>query len=83
MCGAARENIHSEIFLQIIFIASVAEFTFSKISCFHHVLLNTFRQMRLKYENCLILDIQITFTLGLTAKTSDVITIKIKAASPI
>ena len=47
---------------------SLAEFIFSKIQCFLHILLNTLRQMRLKYENyslrCLeILDIQTTLTL--------------------
>ena len=46
----------------------MAEFIFSKIPCFQHILLNTFRQMRLKYDNyyslsCMeILDIQTTNT---------------------
>ena len=30
---------------------SVAEFMFIKIPCFQHILLNTFRRMRLKYEH--------------------------------
>ena len=47
---------------------SVAEFIFSKIPCFQHILPNAFTEMRLKYENyylrCMeILDIQTTLTL--------------------
>ena len=32
--------------------ASVAKFIFSKTPCFQHMLINSFRRMRLKYENC-------------------------------
>ena len=40
-------------FLQIVIKASLAEFIFSKIPCFHHILLlNTLRLMWLNYENC-------------------------------
>ena len=48
LCGVALKNIYSEFFLQIIIKAIVAGFTFSKISCFQCILLNT----RLEYENC-------------------------------
>ena len=45
----APESICSESFLEIIIKVSLAEFTFSNISCFQHILLNTFRRMRLNY----------------------------------
>ena len=41
----------SEKFLQVIIKASPANFIFSKNPCFQHALLNTLRQIRLKYEN--------------------------------
>ena len=55
---------YSVNFLQTIFKASVVEFVFSKIPCFHHIIMNTFRRMHLKYENYwkyLIIDIKTTF----------------------
>ena len=45
------KNICSKNFLQITIKVSVAEFIFSKISCIQHILLNSFRLMRLIYEN--------------------------------
>ena len=50
MCDVVLKNICSENFLQIIIKASVAECIFSKISCFRHILMNTLKRMRLKYE---------------------------------
>ena len=50
MCDVVLKNICSGNFLQIIIKASVAEFIFNKISCFRHILMNTFKRMRLKYE---------------------------------
>ena len=51
MCGAALKNIFSENFLQIIINASLTEFIFSKIPYIQHILMNTFRRMRLNYGN--------------------------------
>ena len=45
------KNVASKKFLQIITEAFVAEFNFSRIPCFRHVLLNTFERIPLKYEN--------------------------------
>ena len=45
------KNICSEEVLQNIIKASAADFIFSKILCFQHILLNTFRRMGLKYED--------------------------------
>ena len=42
------------MFLQIIINAFAADFIFSKIPCFQHILLDSFRQVRLKYENCFL-----------------------------
>ena len=39
-------------FLKIIVKGFVAGFICSKILCFQHILINTFRRMRLNYENC-------------------------------
>ena len=67
----------------------MAEFIFSKIPCFQHILLNTLRQMSPKDENyslrCMeILDIQTTLKHQKPhCKKFDGITIKMKAASPI
>ena len=49
LSGAVMKKICSKIFLQIIINTSVAEFIFSKIACFQHILVNTFR---LNYEHC-------------------------------
>ena len=46
------KNICSENFTQIIIKSSVAALILSKIPCFQHILMNTFRRMRLNYENC-------------------------------
>ena len=68
---------------------SVAEFIFSKIPSFQHILLNTLRQMHLQYENyslrCMeISDTQRTLTLQKPhCKYFDGITIKMKAVRPI
>ena len=48
MSGAILKNICSKDILQIIVKESVVESIFSKILCFEHILLNTFRWMRLK-----------------------------------
>ena len=84
------QEYFSAIFLQIIIKGSVAEFIFIKIQCFQHIPQNTFRRMRLMYENYFLRRIlfetfQTTFTLCkiLIAKTFDEITIKMKASSPI
>ena len=67
----------------------VAEFIFSKISCFQHILLNTFRRMRLNYENCSLRSIlfqtlkQHSDYKGLIAKTFDENTLKLKTVSAI
>ena len=42
LSGAISKNISSKYFLQIIIKVSVAEFIFSKIPCFNHILLKTF-----------------------------------------
>ena len=62
------KNICPEDLLEIVIKASLAKFVFSEIPCFKNILLNTFRQMRLKYENYFLrniffLDIQTTFRL--------------------
>ena len=44
------KNFLFESFLEIIIKASVADFIFSKIPCFQHILLNKYRRMRLKCE---------------------------------
>ena len=51
LCGVALKNTSSATVLQIIIRGSFAEFIFINVPCFQHVLLNTFRRMRLKYEN--------------------------------
>ena len=51
LCSVALKNICSEMFLQTMIKGSVTELIFSKIPCFQHILLDTFRQMRLKHEN--------------------------------
>ena len=66
---AVLRNVCLENFLQINTEASVVEFIFRKTPCFQHILMNNFRQMRLKYENFSlrgtsdISDIQTTFKL--------------------
>ena len=76
-------------FLQIIVKGSVADFKFIKIPCFQHILLNTFRWMRLKHGNYSLSRILFqTFKKhshckSLIAKTFDEITIKMKATRPI
>ena len=49
-CGIFK-NICLENSLQIVIKTSMAEFIFSKVSCFQHILLKTFRRMPVKYEN--------------------------------
>ena len=46
------QNVCPENFLEIIIKAFLAEFIFSKILYFQHVIMNTFRQMCLNYKNC-------------------------------
>ena len=52
MSSAVLTNICSENVLQTIINGYVEEFIFSKIPCFQHILMNTFRWMRLNHENC-------------------------------
>ena len=47
---AALKNFWSENFLEIIIKPCVADFIFSRTPCFRHILLNTFRRIRLKHE---------------------------------
>ena len=49
--SVAVQNFCSANFLPIIITSSVVEFILSKIPCFPHILMDTFRRMRLKYEN--------------------------------
>ena len=51
MSVAVCKNFCSGKFLQTIIKVFVADFVFSKIPCVEHILLNTFRRMRLKHEN--------------------------------
>ena len=51
LSGVILKNICSEYFLQIIIKVFVAEFILSKIPRFTHILLNTFRRVRLYYQN--------------------------------
>ena len=45
------KNICSENFPQFIIKASTAEFIFSKVKCFQHILLNAYSRVHLKHEN--------------------------------
>ena len=63
-----HKNIRSEHFLQIIIKVSVAEFVFSKIPYFQHILLehlwtNAFELWKFFFQEHLILDIKTTFRL--------------------
>ena len=51
MFGGISDNIFSENFLETIIRISVVIFIFIEIPSSRHILLNTFRRMRLKYEN--------------------------------
>ena len=89
MCVVALKTIFLAIFLPIIIKEFVANFIFIKMPCFQHIFLNTFRWMRLKYENYFLKRIlfqtfkQHSRCKSLIAKTFDEIRIKMKTASPI
>ena len=51
MFGGVSDNTFSENFLETIIRISVVIFIFIEIPSSRHILLNTFRRMRLKYEN--------------------------------
>ena len=67
----------------------MADFVFSKIPCFQHILLSTFRRMRLKYENYYLRRTlfyilkQQSNCKCLIAKTFDGNTFKMKSAGPV
>ena len=69
--------------------APVADFIFSKIPCFQHIVLNTFRWMRFKYENYSLRYIlfqalqQQSDYISLIAKTFDGNTLEMEAPGPI
>ena len=69
--------------------ASGAEFIFSKIPSFQHILLNPIRRMSLNYENCSLMSIlfqtlkQYADYKSLFAKTFDENTLKMNAISAI
>ena len=46
------KNFQHYHYRKVIISASVAEFIFSKIPCFQHILTNTSRRMRLNHEYC-------------------------------
>ena len=82
--SVAVQNFCSANFLPIIITSSVVEFILSKIPCFPHILMDTFRRMRLKYENYSLRSIsfqrfkQHSDYISLIAKTFDRDTSKIK-----
>ena len=64
LSSAILKNICSGNFLQIITKAPLVEFIFSIILCSQYILLITYYLLRkLFFDRCLILDIQITFSL--------------------
>ena len=89
MSVAVLKNFCSENFLQIIIQTFVVDFSFSKTPCFQHVVLGSFRQMRLQYENYSLRRIlfqtlkQHSDDKSLIAKTFDGSRVKMKAASSV
>ena len=56
LSGGVLKNICSGNVLKIIKV-SVSEYICNEAPCFQHILLNTFRRMRMKHENYTLSDI--------------------------